>query len=288
MKLFFTHPVNRSIMKKLLLFLLLPLIALSPGMSQVVLEDFEGGAQLSWNESLGDGAFMVVDNPPGQDTLMINDSDQVGSYTKEEGAAFSLLIAVLDQPLDLTTDNQFRIQVNAPVATSFILKLEGEGEAIEERTKIGVANQWIEYTFNFSAARDFTTITKIILFFDPGVAESSDTYLFDNLVAEPSGACEGVAEIPGVLDDFECQRNVVYGSPGYLDIEPVDNPDPSGINTSARVGQYTDREGAFHALVIPFFEDLPLQDRSVVNLKLWAPVPGRLFVKLEGGDSAPI
>lgn len=256
------------------------------GFSQVVLENFEDGASLPWNAA--NGSFEVVANVEGQDTLMINPSDSVGQYTKEEGAAYSLLIAELDNPLDLSTDNQFRIMVNAPVATAFILKLEGDGEAIEKTKNIAVANQWVEYTFNFSEASDMTTLNKIILFFDPGVAESSDTYLFDNLVAEPAGVCDGVAEDPTILDDFECQRNVQYGLPGLTDIEAVDNPDPSGINTSLRVGQYTDREGAFHALVIPFNQDLPLDQRSVVKIKVWAPVTGRLLVKLEGGDSGAI
>ncbi len=218
---------------------------------------------------------------------MINASAEVGSYIKEEGKAFSLLIAELDNPLDLSTNNQFRIMVNAPVASAFILKLEGSGEAIEATKNIAVANQWIEYTFNFSAASDFTTLNKIILFFDPGTAESSDTYLFDNLVAEPN-PCEGVMEDPSILDDFECQRNVQYGFPGLTDIQAVDNPDPSGINTSTRVGEYTDREGAFHAMVIPFRNDIPLADRNVVKIKVWAPVTGRLLVKLEGGASAAI
>lgn len=272
-------------MRAILLTLSLLLALTNWGIAQVVLENFEGGAQLPWNAA--NGAFDVVDNPPDQDTLMINPSAEVGSYTKEEGAAFSLLIAELDDPLDLSTNNQFRIMVNAPVATAFILKLEGDGEAIEETKNIAVANQWIEYTFNFSEAGDFTTLNKIILFFDPGTAESSDTYLFDNLVTEPN-PCEGVMADPGILDDFECQRNVQYGLPGLTDIEAVDNPDPSGINTSTRVGEYTDRQGAFHAMVIPFRNDIPLGDRNVVRIKIWAPVTGRLLVKLEGGDSAPI
>lgn len=267
-----------------LLTLILCFSFFTTGFGQEVLENFEGGALLPWNAA--DGTFEVVDNPPDQDTLEINPSAQVGSYTKAEGAAFSLLIAQLDNPLDLTTNNQFRIQVNAPVKTSFILKLEGDGEAIEETVPIGVANQWIEYTFNFSEAVTFTTINKIILFFDPGTAESSDTYLFDNLVAEPSGICSGVAEVPTIFDDFECQRNVVYGDPGYTDIEPVSNPDPSGINTSSTVGQYTDREDAFHAFVLAFANGVPIQEgASVFSIKVWAPVTGRLLAKLEGGGS---
>ncbi|MBK6948833.1 MAG: hypothetical protein IPH16_12975 [Haliscomenobacter sp.] len=61
-----------------LLLFLLPALAFS----QVVLEDFEGGAKLTWNAK--EGAFSVVDNPAGGDTLKINSSAKVGQYTKNQ------------------------------------------------------------------------------------------------------------------------------------------------------------------------------------------------------------
>ncbi|MFN7119086.1 MAG: T9SS type A sorting domain-containing protein [Saprospiraceae bacterium] len=273
-------------MKRLLLMLTgLFALAIAAHSQSVVLEDFEGGAKLQWNNNAGDSILTVVDKPAGGDTLNINPSTKVGSYTKVAGKGYSLLIATLPQPLNLSTNNQFRIQVKSPVRTSFILKLEGAGEAIEETKKIGVANQWIEYTFNFSAAKNMTTLNKVILFFDPGVDASSDTYLFDNLIQE-GGACAGVAKNPDMIDDFECQRNGVYGDPGYLDIAAVDNPDKSGINTSNRVGRYTDRNGSFHAMVIPFANPIALTaERNQVRIKVWAPKAGRLLVKFEGGGS---
>lgn len=272
-------------MKRLLLTLMGLFALAMVAQSQVVLEDFEGGAKLNWNMGTGDSVLTVVDNPAGGDTLGINPSMKVGSYTKVAGKAYSLLIAVLPTPLDLSTNNQFRIQVRSSVRTSFILKLEGAGEALEEKRKIGVADQWIEYTFNFSAAKNFTTITKIILFFDPGVDTSSNTYLIDNLIAE-GGVCSSVAKDPNIIDDFECQRNAVYGNPGYLDIVVADNPDKSGVNTSDKVGKYTDENGAYHALVIPYADNIPLTvDRNQVKIKVWAPKTGQLLVKFEGGGS---
>ena len=76
-------------MKKHLLFftmLLLPLL----GMTQVVLEDFEGGAKLPWNAI--EGAYSTVDNPAGGNTLGLNSSAKVGSYTKKAGSAYSLFL----------------------------------------------------------------------------------------------------------------------------------------------------------------------------------------------------
>lgn len=258
-----------------LLLLLLPALAFS----QVVLEDFEGGAKLPWNAI--EGSFTVTDNPVGGDILGINSSSKVGQYTKKAGSAFSLFLAELTTPLDLSVNNQFKIKVKAPVATAFILKLEGPGFGIEQTKNIAVADQWIEYTFNFSAAKERTNLNKILLFFDPGVDASSDTYLFDDLVATPSGACSGIAADPNIWDDFECQRNISYGLPGLTDYTVVDNPDKSGINTSDKVGRYRDTLSEWHAFVMDYGRAIPLDQRSLFSMKLWAPRSGRLLVKME-------
>ncbi|HLF65036.1 MAG TPA: T9SS type A sorting domain-containing protein, partial [Saprospiraceae bacterium] len=261
--------------------------------AQIVYDDAEG-TNLPWAEAFGDGVYNGrVANPPDQDPLGVNGSSMVNSYTKSGEHAYSLLIAVLVDPIDLSVNHQFRIQVNAPVATQFIFKIEGSGEALEQTRNIAVTNAWIEYTFDFSAAAGFTTINKFILFFDPGVMESSDTYLFDNIVALPAGPCTGVAVNPLIVDDFECQRNGTYGVPGFLDVTPIANPDPSGINTSETVGEYCDTCGAeWHALVYdwnsPEVFPVTQEGSSVVNIKVWTNKAGTLKFKLEGGMSPGI
>lgn len=268
--------MKRSLLKMLLL--VLPFWS----QAQVVLENFEGAAKLPWNPI--EGSFAVVDNPAGGDILGINTGGKVGAYTKKKGSAYSLFLAELSAPIDLTTNNQLRIMVKAPVATAFILKLEGTSAPIEEKKKIAVANQWVEYTFNLSAAAD-KKLNKILLFFDPGVDTSGATYLFDNIVLEPSGVCKGVAKNAAIWDDFECQRNVPLGLPGLTDLTAVVNPDKSGINTSAKVGRYKDVESEWHAMVMDYGENIPLDRLSQAKIKVWAPVAGLLLVKLEGGDS---
>lgn len=279
-------------MRKPLLSLLVIFCSMSLSFGQTVLEDFENGAALPWNGSFGDGVFTVVENPAVADTLvdplMINRSDSCGSYMKQEGSAFSLLIAQLENPLDLSTMNKFNIQINSPVPTSFLFKLEGDGEALELRQNISVTGRWVEYSFDFSGAATYTTINKIILFFDPGNGPSSDTYLFDNITMEAADECAGTEPIAGIIDDFECQRNITYGNPGFLDIVSIDNPDASGINTSSKVGQYTDTGGTFHALVMDFGGPIPLEERSLLKFKVWAPKAGRLLTKLERGGSPAI
>lgn len=252
--------------------------------AQVVLEDFEGGADLPWNAL--DGTYDGVVENPAQDGL--NTSVDVGSYTKSGMSAFSLFLADLPAPLDLSTNNQFSIQIYAGAPTRILMKLEGTGEAIELIKNIATANVWRTYTFDFSAAAGFTTINRIILFFDPGVEASADTYLFDNIIASPAGDCAGTVMDPTVIDDFECQRNATYGLPGFDDVAVVDNPDASGINISAQVGEYTDREGEFHAMVIDYNSAIDLSVNNNLCIKVWAPVAGNLLFKLEGGISPAV
>ena len=260
----------------LLLFLTATLSA------QVVYEDFEGGGPgITWNAF--DGTYNgVVDNPA---VAGINTSANVGSYTKSGAHAFSLFLGELASPMDLSVNNRFTIQLYAGAATRLLMKLEGAGEAIEITKNIAITNRWIEYEFDFSAAASFTTITKIILFFDPGVEASADTYLFDNIVWRAANSCAGTVPNPLVIDDFECQRNATYAIPGYDDIEAIANPDVSGINTSTGVGRYTDRDGDFHAMVIDYNSALDLSVNNYVCMKVWAPVTGNLLFKLEGGVS---
>ena len=271
-------------MHRVLLFLVACLFT-TLSFGQVVYEDFESAApSLNWNAL--DGSFAgIVDNPAPN---AVNNSARAGSYTKSGAHAYSLLLAELPQAMDLSVNNQFSIQIYTSAPTQILLKLEGPGGAIEGIRNIAVANAWQTYTFDFSAQAANTGLTKVILFFDPGVETSADTYLFDNLVAHPAGVCAGTVVNPQIIDDFECQRNATYGQPGWEDIRAVANPDPSGVNTSTGVGEYTDGPGPWHALVIDYQNPINLSEAGYFSIKMWAPKTGILKFKLEGGASPPV
>ncbi len=251
--------------------------------AQTVYEDFEGGPPtLNWVAS--DGIFDgVVDNPA---TDGINSSAKAGSYTKSNMHSYSLFLAELPAPMDLTTDNQFHIQIYTSAPTQILMKLEGPGGAIEATKNIANTNVWQEYVFDFSAQAANTGITKIILFFDPGVETSGDTYLFDNIVAYPAGPCAGTVPVATIIDDFECQRNASYGN-GWDALTAIGNPDASGINTSASVGRYVDPLDEWSALVVDYQFPMDLSVNNFVSVKIWSPKLGKVLLKLEGGASPP-
>lgn len=272
-------------MQKFLLALLCWFALASVATGQIVYEDFEGNDVLNWNPI--QGHFEVVENPFPEG---INTSANVGSYTKDTTAAYSLFLVELDEPIDLSVNNQFSIQINSPVPTSFILKLEGPNGAVEatKNIPVGGTNKWREYTFDFSSRATLQGLNKIILFFDPGVTTSGDTYLFDNLIARPAGPCAGTVADPMVLDDFECQRNATYGQ-GYDSLSVVANPAPDAVNSSASVGLYKDPTGEpYAALVVDFGNPIDLSRLNIFKVKIWSPKVVRFGFKLEGGSSPAI
>ena len=244
-------------------------------------ETFETGNELPWAGL--DGMFTgPVDNPAPNS---VNSSAKCGEYVKSNLHAYSLLLADNGTTtFDMSVLNQFKIQVYAGAPTQLLMKLEGPGSAIEAIKNIGLANVWQEYTFDFSAAADFTDLTKVILFFDPGVETSGDTYYFDNLCAVPKGACAGVDPIPNMIDDFECSRNATYTN-GWDILHVTDNPAPSAVNLSSKVGQYDGPATQWDNILIDYQNPIDLSVNNQFKAKIWSSKAVPVLFKLEGGVS---
>ncbi|MEP6792811.1 MAG: hypothetical protein ABJB16_00680, partial [Saprospiraceae bacterium] len=244
-------------------------------------ETFENGANLPWNAING-----YFEGPlPNLDSNSVNGSDNVGLYVKDT-FEYSLLLADVGTPFDMSILNQFHLQVHAPAPTQVLLKLEGPGgPSIEKIKNIGLVDEWQDYTFDFSAAADYTNLTKVILFFDPGVKTSVDTYIFDNLYALPQGACKGVTLNPDIIDDFECNRNATYVN-GWDSLSVVNNPAPDAVNTSAKVGKYVDPiNEQWATLLLDWQNPINLTTKNQLKVKIWAPRAVPILFKLEGGSS---
>src|SRR5687768_8189666 len=248
-----------------------------------VYETFEGGVpNLPW-VALNGVLNAPVANP---DSNSVNGTDNVGQYVKDT-FEYSLLLADRGTPFDMSVLNQFHLQVHAQAPTQVLLKLEGPGgPAIEQTKNIGLSNEWQDYAFDFSAAADYTHLTKVILFFDPGVKTSVDTYYFDNLYAVPvATACKGATPNPDMIDDFECNRNATYVN-GWDSLTVVNNPEPNTVNNSAKVGKYADPIAEpWATLLIDYQNPMNLTVNNQLKAKIWAPREVPILFKLEGGSS---
>ncbi|MFN4257337.1 MAG: T9SS type A sorting domain-containing protein [Saprospiraceae bacterium] len=242
--------------------------------------DFEGPSLLNFQGL--DGVLTAPEPNPGAN--QINGSANCAKYVKSGAHAYSLILADNGAPFDLTTYNVFKIKVYATAPTSMIFKIEGTGGGFEKRKNIAVTNAWQEYYFDFSAQAANTGLSKIVMFFDPGVETSTDTYYFDDVCAVPS-SCVGATADPNVLDDFECNRNATYAL-GWDSLHVVKNPQVNGDNPSAKVGQWRDPAGPgteWAALVLDNDDPIDLSTRNQFSLQMWAPRTGKLLMKLEGG-----
>lgn len=244
-------------------------------------ETFEGGPMLPWQALNGvfTGSF------PNPDPNNVNSTAEVGQYVKDT-FEYSLLLADRGTPFDLSVLNQFHLQVHAQAPTQVLLKLEGPGgPPIEQVKNIGLVNEWQDYVFDFSAAADYKHLSKVVLFFDPGVKTSVDTYYFDNLYAVSKGACNNVADDPLIIDDFECQRHATYVN-GWDSLTVINNPEPNTVNTSAKVGRYADPlTEQWATLLIDYQNDLDLSTNNQLKVKIWSPRLVPILFKLEGGAS---
>lgn len=258
-------------MKRWLLLSALLVMFSSWTFGQIVFEDFEGGADLSW--AAPNGTYNgVVSNP---DPDAVNGSADVGSYTKSDLTSYSLFWATGLSPIDLSEYNQFKLQVYSTVATSILLKLEGDGgQAVEKTQAITQTNQWVEYTFDLSPGLYFDNLTKIIIFFDPGTLASSDTYLFDNLVAHKAGIA---------YEDFEGGADLTWsGLNGTFD-GVVANPEPNFINSSVDVGAYTNNPAfTYNFALADLGAPMDLSINNQFKVKIYAPAPTQVLFKLEG------
>ncbi len=249
-------------------------------------ETFESGAAtLNW-EAL-DGTWSGVVNNPAPNA--INNSSKVGRYIKRDSSAYSLFWAKFTTPINLTTNNRFKINVLSKKAGTLIFKLEGPKGNKEVQKQIVVTNAWQEYTLDFKSASAIDSLNRLILFFDAGVGNSKlDTFWFDNLQQLPADACSGVAANPQIIDDFECQRNANYVN-GWDSLTVVNNPSATGINTSAKVGRYGDPQGPgqeWNNILHTNLNGLDLKTFSYFRMKVWATKAGTLLIKLEDGAPA--
>lgn len=92
--------------------------------------------------------------------------------------------------------------------------------------------------------------------------------------------CENVNPDCNILSDFECQTN-------YIGLLAVANPAPDATNGSSLVGEYSDQNDPYDALIITFGGSLDLSVNNVLKLKIYTTVAptGRLLAILEGGTS---
>lgn len=213
-----------------------------------------------------------------------NTSRFVGKYIDPTGP-WDALIIDYGAPIDLSTNNTFKIKVKTSVAGILKAKLEGgTSNGIEVDANITNTQNWAEYSFDFSDQFN-QNHNKLVLFFNAGVDVSgNDAYYIDDLRFDiTNDPCDGVAPDLSIVNDFDCQQNQEVP-----EVEIMATPNKNDINNSKFSGKYVDEIGAWDAIIIDYGTSIDLSTDNLFSIKVKAPVEGILKAKLEGGSSSPI
>lgn len=218
----------------------------------LILDDFE--CQRNLQNLFTTGVLTTIDNP---DTSTFNSSAKSGYYIRDTSTFDVFVGGFQGAPIDLTTFNKVKVQVIAPVAgMSFQAILQDAGGSTLGSSSVSnaVAGEWEELVFDFSAQAATPGVTQLLLLLDPG-SNARDTFYVDNIrldsSATPLTVCSGTVTNPLILDDFECQRNLLnFITAGTFSI--IDNPDGSSFNASAKSAKYVRSNSTFDVVIGEF------------------------------------
>ena len=282
-------------MKKI--FLLLTFLSgINTAISQNAPVDFEtGGYGADWTWTV----FENDTNPPLE---IVANPDPSGINTSETVAKFTAL--QLGQPyagveslhgsdigtFDLTASNALvNIMVYKTKISDIGIKYvtPSGGAQMELKVANTLVNQWELITIDFSdyiGLPETTGLDQIVIFPDFITRDADDIIYFDNISFGPFEPGE-IIELPV---DFELDAD--YGIIGFEGAESVlvQNPDPSGANTSETVVKTIKTEGAQFYAGTAMGLDTPIDfsESESISIKTWSPktdIPVRLKLEAAGG-----
>ena len=279
-------------MKKItfLVFLLINLL----GYSQSVLEDFEGNAPTIAITNDDNGSVSIVADPEvggtrGNVLKLVTASGQ--SWTTAE-------LILQGDHIDLTaasTQRTVEVDVYSTTARTFMAKVvAGTGDdSAGNSTAAHAGAGWETITFDFTVGQDNTAAADGIygqIFFFPfrdtannawHPADNSEFY-FDNIKAIGAPA----PTLPSFPFDFETS-SIGFGSCGSAGFAQITNPDPSGINTSLNVGEFThDGTGGYIGIESDgTFDNIDFTATPTFKVKVWVDEPVEVIFKLQNNPT---
>ncbi len=248
--------------------------------------DFEGVGPFVFSD-FGGGVATVVANP---DATGINASAMVGRMQKFAGDTFGGSTLDLGAAIDFSAGEIYSVKVWSQRAVPVLLKLEGLNQ---ERTANHTGSGWEVLCFDFSGTTVGAPATAITLIFDNGTAGDAQndaanwTFYFDDI--EQTSSCGGGGNVSDLVDFEDTGGPYIFSDfeGGAATVE--NNPDATGINTSARVAQmlkFVGQTFGGSTLTLPAPVDVPAD--STFTMKVWSQRAVPVLFKLEGGPVGEI
>jgi hypothetical protein len=168
-----------------------------------------------------------------------------------------------------------------------LFKLEGSGPANEVTAILPTGNTWYKFDIDFSGAVG-TLHTKLIVFANVASATGGGTYYFDNIKWSRAGYNACILDNETALTTFDFK----YFANGALEnefSEVIDNPNPTGINNSNKVGKFVKVGNALPFAGMYTSPDLEsaidFKGVKTVKAKVHMDHIGNFAVKLEGSQT---
>ena len=250
-----------------------------------IIDDFE--CQRNYTPGSGATLLTVVGNPLVNTD---NSSTYVGLYEDQPHEPWAALCYDFPGPIDLSSFNQFSFEILSPAAdVPMLLKLEdGDVGPVEVWTMTTKAGEWETISADFSNSVG-SGYKRACVFFNGGVdTDQVDQYYIDNVRFAH-------APFTGCMINFDDAAFVsdvwrFFPSDDSGEFELVDNPDPSGINTSAKVGKAVEKASSGQPWQ-GMYTDLPaiiqFGDDKIVKMKLWSPQVATVTMKIENSTAVP-
>ncbi|RTQ48981.1 carbohydrate-binding protein [Hymenobacter gummosus] len=222
-----------------------------------VLINYDGAARIKQNAAKTNGAYTANFTNPSASG--VNTSARVARYVRNSSEQYDVLFfdatpaGTIIEDAALFKNQTYQIQADvytaAPVGTAVLLNLQnkaaaagtypaGRNSTYEARTT--VQNQWQTLTFNYVTSPDAGTANVAIdelAFLFGNNSLTGDTYYVDNIRIIKRAAAPTYAA-GTVFENYDATRNLTFLSGTGTYAAAVNNPSATGINTSAKVGQY--------------------------------------------------
>lgn len=233
--------------------------------------------------SFGGADLSVVENP---DPSGENTSANVGRLFKtagSEGWAGGFL--QLPSPIDFDAADQFSVKVWSPKSGIVVrLKVENESNGdifYEADATTTTSDQWENLTYDFSGIDKSQSYHKVVIFFDFGNPGDDSEYFFDDF------ALSSLTQPFSLPINFEAENvDYTFTDFGNVSTSRIDNPDPSGSNTSAKVAALNKASGAetWGGTFMQLGDPIDFDANDQLAVKVWSPKSG-IVVKMKVENS---
>ena len=264
------------------LFTLISLVMMTGFLSaQYVYTDFDDNQNVEF--SGWPNVPAIIANP---DASGINTSANVGEWMRS-GEMWAHVYAELDEKINFATGTDFSFKIWSPIACEVLFKLEDKtnsGTFVEVPQTVETANEWVELTFDFSAAAS-DTYDKIVIFMDFATTDDN-TFYFDDIMGPEMGSGGGPMGAYIYNDADDNQNEELMGWPNVPAI--ITNPDQSGVNTSAGVAEWERSEEMWAHIYMILDGKVDFSTGEKFYLKAWSPVACEVLFKLEDQNDASV